>query len=160
SLGAAFALVLAAMAAGPAVRAQGDPRYERDANTYADEDRDTPNIRETVARVSYTSGDTSFSRGDDPDDWQDLDVNVPMTTGDRVYTGNEGRLELQVDGGNAARLDARSDLTALNLQQNIKQFSLGVGTASFQIRGLLDNESFEVDTPNAVVTFERSGEYR
>lgn len=144
--------------AAMAQMAQRDPRLA--SERYGDPDQDRDDIRESVARISYTTGDTSFNRGDDPDDWQDIDVNVPMATGDRVYAGDDGRLELQVTGGNALRLDARTDLTALDLSDDTKQFSLAVGTASFQVRRLADDENFEVDTPNAAVTFERAGEYR
>ncbi len=117
-------------------------------------------IHQTVARISYMSGGVSFSRGDDPDDWQAADLNVPVTLGDRVYTGDDGRLELQVHGGNSARLDSQTDLATLNLSDDTKQFSLNEGTASFDVRRLADEEIFEVDTPNAAVTFERSGQYR
>jgi hypothetical protein len=154
-------LILTAVMVPDRAHAQDDPRFASGAR---DDDGDradgSDEIRNTVARVSYVSGDASISRGDDPDTWQDLDLNIPMSTGDRVYTGESGRLELQLGGGNAARLDARTDLTALDLTDDAKQLSLGVGTASFQIRSLGDSETFEVDTPNAVVTFERAGEYR
>ncbi len=117
-------------------------------------------IQQTVARISFAAGGVSFSRGDDPETWQPADVNVPMTLGDRVWTGDDGRLELQVHGGNFVRLGARTDLQALNLTNAVKQLSLSVGTASFTIRRLGENEVFEVDTPNAAVTLERPGEYR
>ncbi len=117
-------------------------------------------IRQTVARISYLSGEVSFSRGDDPDDWQPADRNVPMTLGDRVYTGSRSRLELQIHGGNSIRLGAQTDLAALNLTDDTKQFSVKAGIASFEIRRLSEDELFEVDTPNAAVTFERPGEYR
>src|SRR2546425_9006889 len=57
---------------------------------------DDQDIHQTVARISYVSGDVSFSRGDDPDEWQSADLNVPMTLGDRLYTGQDGRVELQI----------------------------------------------------------------
>ena len=117
-------------------------------------------IRQTVARISYFSGEVSFSRGDDPDDWQPADRNVPMTLGDRIYTGSRSRLELQLHGGNSIRLGARTDLAALNLTDDTNQFSIRAGIASFQIRRLFEDELFEVDTPNAAVTFDRPGEYR
>jgi hypothetical protein len=53
-----------------------------------------------------------------------------------------------------------SDLTALNLTHDVKQFSLTGGTASFRIRSLQGEEVFEVDTPNSAVTFETAGDYR
>jgi hypothetical protein len=115
---------------------------------------------QTVARVSFLAGDVSYSRGDDPDGWQPVDLNVPMTLGDRIWTGDGGRVELQIHGGNVARLAARTDLQALNLTDGVKQFSLALGTATFTVRRLSDDEVFEVDTPNAALTFERHGEYR
>jgi len=115
---------------------------------------------QTVARVSWIAGDVSFARGDDPDAWEPVDVNVPMTLGDRLWTGEDGRVELQIHGGSLARLARRTDVQALNLTDAIKQFSLALGTATFTVRRLGDNEVFEVDTPNAALTFERPGEYR
>jgi len=129
------------------------------ASSAAGQDLDEE-IHQTVARISYISGNVSYSRGDDPDNWQAAAVNVPMTLGDRVYTGESGRAELQVHGGDFIRLDTRSDLAALNLTDDTKQFSLKEGLASFQIRHLGEKEYFEVDTPNAAITFERPGGYR
>src|SRR5438034_2198224 len=117
-------------------------------------------IRQTVARISSVTGDASFARGDDPENWQPADRNVPMTLGDRVYTGGRSRLELQVHGGSFIRIGGRTDLAALNLTDDTKQFSLKSGIASFQVRRLGYDEIYEVDTPNAAVTFERPGEYR
>ena len=140
------ATLIAALASSRAARAQDIDYPEQD-------------IRQTVARLAYVSGDVSFARGDDPDDWQPADPNVPMTLGDRAWTA-DGRLELQVHGGNIIRLASGTDLTALNLTEDTKQFSLSAGVGSFRIRRLGDDEVFEVDTPNAAITFERTGEYR
>ena len=82
-----------------------------------------------------------------------------MTLGDRVWTAG-GRLELQIHGGNIVRLANATDLAALNLTEDTQQFSLSAGVASFQIRRLGDDDVFEVDTPNAAITFERTGDYR
>ena len=114
-------------------------------------------IHQTVARISFLSGEVSFARGDDPDDWQPADRNVPMTLGDRIYTGNRSRLELQLHGGDSIRLAANTDLAALNLTDDTKQFSVRAGIASIQIRRLFEDEIFEVDTPNAAVIFDRAG---
>jgi hypothetical protein len=116
-------------------------------------------IRQTVARIAFVEGDASYSRGDDPDNWQAAAINVPMTLGDRLYTGDGSRLELQLHGA-WIRMAPGSDLTALNLTHDVKQFSLTGGTASFRIRSLQGQEVFEVDTPNAAVTFETAGDYR
>ena len=109
--------------------------------------------------MAYFSGEVSYSRGDDPDDWQPASLNFPMTLGDRLYTASGARMELQTEGG-AIYLAPETDLAALNLTYEVKQFSLGMGSASFRIRRIDSGESFEVDTPNAAVTFDRAGEYR
>ena len=130
------------------------------ASARAQERDEFGEIQQTVARISYFDGEVSFARGDDPDDWQPADRNVPMTLGDRVYTGTRSRLELQVHGGDIIRLGARSDLAALNLTDDTRQFSMRAGIGSFHIRNLPDNAVWEVDTPNAAVTFESRGDYR
>lgn len=116
-------------------------------------------IRQTVARVAYFSGDVLFSRGDDPDDWQLASLNFPMTWGDRVYTERGSRLELQTEGS-SIYLAPKTDLAVLNLTYDVKQLSLGMGSASFRIRHMDQSELFEVDTPNCAVTLDGPGEYR
>jgi uncharacterized protein DUF6600/FecR-like protein len=121
---------------------------------------DYGDIRQTVARISFLSGEVSFSRGDDPDYWQAADRNVPMTLGDRIYTGSRSRVELQIRGGELIRLGGRTDFAALDLTEDSRQFSLTSGVASVRIRRLSRSEIFEIDTPNAAVTFEEPGDYR
>jgi hypothetical protein len=117
-------------------------------------------IVQTVARISHLQGAASYSRGDNPDDWQAADVNVPMSLGDRLYTSGRSRLELQVQGGDVIQLGARTDLAALNLTEDTKQFAVKSGIASFHVRRLDQEDTWEVDTPNAAVTFEQPGDYR
>ena len=54
-----------------------------------------------------------------------------MVQGDRVYTGDGSRLELQLEGGNLALLNDRTDLGALQLTDDFDQFSLDQGRPSF-----------------------------
>ena len=119
----------------------------------------TDDIRQTVVRVAYFSGEVSYNRGDDPDDWQPAALNFPITLGDRLYAARNSRVELQTEGG-TIYLAPETDFAALNLTYDVKQFSLGIGTASFRIRRIDSGESFEVDTPNSAVTFDGPGEYR
>jgi len=114
----------------------------------------------SVARISFVSGPVSYSRGDDPDEWDDAIENVPLTIGDRIYAPEDGRAELQLPSGNFVRLAPRSYFTALNLSDDIKQFYLGEGAASFNIRRLRSDEVIEIDTPNVSVTLDQPGRYR
>src|SRR6266542_969127 len=139
---------------GLAVLLAAGPAFGQYRDEYGQYRNDFGEVRQTVARISYVAGDASFARGDDPDNWQPADRNIPMTLGDRVYTGNRSRMELQVQGGDYIRLGAGTDFAALNLTDDTKQFSVKAGVTSFQIRRLFEEENFEVDTPNAAVTFE------
>jgi len=113
-----------------------------------------------VARLSLVSGAVTHSRGDDPGEWNDAVENVPLVAGDRLYAAQDGRTEVELSAGSFIRLAPRSYLTALNLSDDIKQFYLGEGEASFNIRRLAADEDFEIDTPNVSVTFEEPGRYR
>jgi hypothetical protein len=147
----------AALVAGIACLASAWAMAPAGAQVYPE--NGSEDIRQTVARLSFVSGDVSFARGDAPDEWQLADPNVPVTLGDRIWTA-AGRLELQVHGGHVVRIASDTDLTVLNLTEGTKQLSLAAGTGSFEVPRLGDDEIFEVDTPNAAITFERPGNYR
>jgi hypothetical protein len=117
-------------------------------------------IDQTVARVSYVEGSVSYARGDDPDQWQGLDPNVPMTIGDRVYTDQAGTVELELALGGRVEIAPQTDLTAVNMTDQVQQFALNGGTSSFAVRHLPPGFVYEVDTPNAAVTFDENGLYR
>src|ERR671919_246405 len=112
------------------------------------------------ARISFVSGPVSYSRGDDPEEWDDAIENVPLTIGDRIYAPEGGQAELQLPSGNFVRLAPRSYFSALNLSDDIKQFYLGEGAASFNIRRLGSDEVIEIDTPNVSATLDQPGRYR
>jgi hypothetical protein len=113
-----------------------------------------------VARLSFVSGPVSYSRGDDPGEWDEAIENIPLTIGDRLYTPAEGRAEMQISSGNFIRLAPRSYLSTLNLSDDVKQFYLGEGIAFLNIRRLAPDELIEIDTPNVSVTLEEPGRYR
>jgi hypothetical protein len=121
--------------------------------------QESQDFRQTVARVAFVQGDGSLERGDDPGNWQPLAVNVPLTIGDRVWAGEAGRVELQAPGFRAF-LAPGTELTALNLTEDVQQYSVAQGTASFRVISMDDEDEFEIDTPNAAVTLERPGLYR
>lgn len=130
---------------------QGEPPYGAPPDT---------GIDQTVARVSYVEGSVSYARGDDPDQWQGLDPNIPMTIGDRVYTDQAGTVELELNHGGRVEIAPQTDLTAVNMTDQIQQFAVNSGTSSFAVRHLPQGSVYEVDTPNAAVTFDENGLYR
>ena len=111
-----------------------------------------------VARVSLISGDASTQRGDSGD-WVAATLNTPVVAGDRVSTGNEGRLELQLDAANVARLAGATTVKVANLDRNQIQVQVGRGLVTYAVlRG--SQASAEIDTPNVAVHPLSEGDYR
>ena len=111
-----------------------------------------------VARVGYMTGAVSFSPAGE-DDWVRAGVNRPLTTGDRLWTDDGARAEIQV-GGAMIRLGAGTGLSVLNLDDRIAQLQLTQGTLNVNVRRLGRGQSFEVDTPNLAFTLRQPGAYR
>jgi hypothetical protein len=116
-------------------------------------------FQQTVARVAWLTGESSLQRGDDPDQWQPLAVNVPLTIGDRVYASPTGRLDLEAPGLRAF-VAPGTELTTLNLTEDVQQYSISQGTATFRLSHRDDEDVVEIDTPNAAITLEATGLYR
>ncbi|HET6451843.1 MAG TPA: DUF6600 domain-containing protein, partial [Spirochaetia bacterium] len=132
------ALLVAALAALTAAAAGADP----------------PGV---VARLNFTQGPVSFRPGS-LEDWAPAELNYPLTVGDHVWTDDGGRAEMHV-GSSAVRLDAGTEVSFLNLDDQAVQVSLAQGTINVRLRQLDVGDTFEVDTPNSVVTLVQPGSY-
>ena len=111
-----------------------------------------------VGRLNYMSGPVSF-RPATVEDWTAATLNYPLTTGDHLWTDTGAQTEIHV-GSTAIRMGSQTAMSFLNLSDQIAQISLTAGVLNVHIRFLGENESVEVDTPNAAVSLLRSGDYR
>jgi hypothetical protein len=73
-------------------------------------DTDDPPTR--VARLAYLEGSISFQPGG-TDEWVAAPLNRPITTGDKIWSDQGSRAELQLDGS-ALRLARSSGALALS----------------------------------------------
>jgi hypothetical protein len=119
-------------------------------------DQDDPPTR--VARLAYVEGSVSFQPGG-TDDWVAPPVNRPLTTGDKLWSDRDGRVELQLDGS-VLRLASSSAVSMLNVGDHVTQIQLSAGTLVVRVRRLDDDETYEVDTPNLAFSILRPGLYR
>lgn len=78
------------------------------------------------ARVVVIEGDVQI-RVADTDDWVPAAVNTPLYEGDSVWTPAQSRTELQLHDGTVIRLDGRSSLNILQVEEDALQFHLGIG---------------------------------
>ncbi len=111
-----------------------------------------------VARLHSVEGSVSVQPAGS-DDWGTAEPNRPITTGDKLWSDQNSRVELGL-GSAYIRLGANTAFTFLNLTDQIAQISVNEGTLDVHLRSLGDQETFEIDTPNLAFSLLRSGDYR
>jgi hypothetical protein len=111
-----------------------------------------------VARLSYMTGSVSFQPSGETQ-WGDAPLNNTLTTGDRLYTNQGARAELEV-GPYAVRMSENADLTVANLNDQLMQLGLGQGSVEVSVYELPENNTVEIDTPNGALTVGGPGVYR
>ncbi len=109
-----------------------------------------------ISRLSYIDGNVSFQSNSDTD-WSAASVNMPLEPGDRIYTGRNGKAEVEFDDGSVFRLAENSDMEVLSLKENLIQLRILEGLVTLNVNGSVD---FEVDTPAAAFNTLRRGIYR
>jgi uncharacterized protein DUF6600 len=119
-------------------------------------DEDDPPGR--VARLSYMDGAVSFQPAG-AEEWLDANPNRPITRGDRLWTDQSSRAELQI-GSAAIRCADYTGVSFLDLSDDVVQLQLAEGAISIQLRDLDEGEVLEVDTPNLAFSLQRPGDYR
>jgi FecR protein len=132
-------------------------------------------LDEIVARISLLAGEVSYQRtGESDKDWYEATINLPLATSDQLYTGSDGRVEIQIGSGNVIRLASESNLKFTRYTPRLLNISLPLGTVTLRIetiRGELQNETsttqdgpadinYEISTPVASITLTRKGVYR
>jgi hypothetical protein len=111
-----------------------------------------------VARLGYASGEVSFSPAGG-DDWVQASINRPLTTGDRLWSDNGSRAELQI-GGATVRMGEYSSVAILNLDDQNAQVQLTQGRLNVRVRHLDRGQVLEIDTPNLAFTVREPADYR
>jgi len=111
-----------------------------------------------VARLSYIAGDLGLLPAGSQD-WASADINRPLTTGDRLSTGDGARAELEL-GGSSLRMAGGSDFGLLNLNDNLAQVELTQGTLNLSVRHLDQGQSYEIDTPTLALVISQPGTFR
>ncbi len=115
-------------------------------------------LPDRVARLSLVRGDVSMAPGGS-DNWSVADRNRPLLRGDRLYTGDGSRAVLEM-GDASLRIDDRSavDLVVLNDQRT--QIQLTQGTVNLAVHRLDRDQIYEIDTPTMAFVADRPGSYR
>jgi len=111
-----------------------------------------------AARLSYVAGDLGVLPAG-AKDWIGATINRPMTTGDRLSTGQDSRAELQL-GGSTMRLGAHTSFGFLALNDQLAQIELTQGTLNLAARQFDQGQSVEIDTPTLALVVDQPGTFR
>jgi hypothetical protein len=111
-----------------------------------------------VARLSYVDGSVSFQPGGQGE-WGAATKNRPVTIGDKIWSDNNSRAELQA-GQASIHLSSMTALSFLNLDEQTIQMRLAEGSLNFRVRELREGDVYEVDTPNLAFNVTEAGAFR
>src|SRR5207237_10567055 len=100
-----------------------------------------------VARLSFVSGTVSF-RPASVDEWTPATLNYPATVGDHIWLENSARTEREW-GTTTVRLGPRTEVSVLNLDDQMAQLRMTQGTLIVNVRALSAAEAIEIDLPKA-----------
>jgi hypothetical protein len=134
---------------------QGQQAPDSDVNYNGDPQQDPPS---RVARLSYIDGSVSFQPGGQGD-WGAATRNRPVTIGDKIWSDNNSRAELQA-GQASIHVSSMTALSFLNLDDQTIQMRLAEGTINFRVREMRQGDVYEVDTPNLAFTVTQAGAFR
>ena len=151
ALSSVLSLALLFTLSNNALASSEDDRYQED-DGYEETAR--------VARVSLIRGDVSVRRAGS-DKWERAALNLPLVEGDRLATGADSHLEIQIDARNFLRVGPYATLDIVTLRDEGVALSLPEGTATLRLaRFDREREYFEIDAPGTTVAAERTGLYR
>jgi hypothetical protein len=110
-----------------------------------------------VGRISYVEGQVSLQPPEDSG-WAEAVPNFPVTSGEALWTGEDGRAELEF-GPVQARLDAQTELDVLDLEYGETRLSLPQGSADLRV-WRVPRGGVTIATPAGEVRIDQPGAYR
>jgi hypothetical protein len=111
-----------------------------------------------AARLADAEGAVALQPAGVPE-WTAATLNRPLTTGDRLWSDQSSRAELDL-GTAGVRLGSNTGFAFLNLDDRSAQMQLSAGALIVSVRELQAGESYEVDTPNIALSLQQPGVYR
>ena len=156
--------LLALAGVGALIVALGSPSvFAQDPDAYGD-----GYATGEAGRVRYHEGGAAILRapGSVETDRSDESVsNAPVFPGDRVVTGRDQRVEIQLAGGSLIRVDGDSEISFEALPRPYAKFRdntvLGLSVGRIQIASTIGgDEEFRIDTPAGSIYLLGDGDFR
>jgi hypothetical protein len=111
-----------------------------------------------AGRISFIQGQAQIQPAG-AKEWQLAAVNVPIRTGDRFWTPEDARMELQFQNGTILRMDYKSTLDVLTLDAAMIQVHLSQGHVIFRVRRK-PSKTIQVDLPDSTLVVQDKALFR
>lgn len=161
----AFKLILLSLILRPltTVKAQSvqAPNLQPAQASQADQDSQSSNDQDPpgrIARLNFIDGAVSFQPGGE-NDWLDASPNRPLVSGDNLWADKDSRAEVHI-GSTALRLAPMTGITLLEVSDHVTQIRLVQGSLIVRPHRVDNENSYEIDTPNAAFVITQPGDYR
>lgn len=127
-------------------------------NAHAQDAQESDDPPPEAGRISYISGTVSIQPSTS-DQWGQVYANLPVGPGDRIFTDNDGRAEIQL-GRTYVRIGPNSDVTLVDDSQFNINFGVAQGSIRLHSFGLWPRQLVDVSTPNGNAEFGEQGDLR
>lgn len=112
--------------------------------------------RDYPPRVSQVDGTASYEQAGNTT-WDEVTVNLPLLTGDRIYAQADSRVELDLGRANFLRLGPETDLAVGDITGRELRMQLHAGSLVLRVN---DSERFRIQTLLGDVLIRKKGLYR
>ena len=112
--------------------------------------------RDHPARVSFMDGRAAYENSGDVD-WNELTLNLPLVSGDRILAHPDSRIEVELGDGNFVRISGETDVLFPELSQKRTILKLHEGDLILRVN---DAGRVQVESEQASVRIRKKGLYR
>ena len=112
--------------------------------------------RDHPARVSFMDGRAAYETSGDVD-WNEVTVNLPLVSGDRIMGHSDSRIGVELGDGNFVRISGETDVLFPELSRKKTILKLHVGDLILRVA---DASRIQVDLDQASVKIRKKGLYR
>ena len=112
--------------------------------------------RDHPARVSYLDGHATYEASGDVD-WNELTLNLPLVSGDRIMARPDSRIEVELGDGNVVRISGETDIVFPELAKKKTVLKIHEGDLILRVK---DTRGVLVELEQASVKIRKKGLYR
>ena len=129
----------------------GAAATSKDGETMGDQAAQEADNTDLEARLTAVEGPVYVHLADQPEEqYTAASVDMPVSAGDEIRTGEKGSAELTLEGHTLIQLQPHTDFVVNSLAPEATEFHLGLGSLIAKVKHLVEGRRMEFHTPTAV----------